>query len=142
MALLSVLLANLQEIAALPLHYKFVTWNITNYMERNRQEIIQQVISKAWEDARFREELVADPVNVIERLTGSKIVLPEGKTLVIADQTDKSKIYVSIPSEPEMENMELTEDQLESIAGGKSAIWDTLVDTIFSSTNVIKFSTN
>jgi hypothetical protein len=41
-----------------------------------------------------------------------------------------------------MENMELTEDQLESIAGGKSTIWGDLVDTIFSSTNVIKFSTN
>jgi hypothetical protein len=111
-------------------------------MQLNTQEIIQTVISKAWEDTRFREELIADPVTVIEKLTGTKIVLPEGKTLVIADQTDKSKIYVSIPSEPEMENMELTEDQLESIAGGKSTIWGDLVDTIFSSTNVIKFSTN
>jgi hypothetical protein len=75
-------------------------------MEQRKQEIIQTVISKAWEDSNFRKELIADPVTAIEKLTGVKIVLPEGKTLVIADQTDKSKVFVNIPSEPEMENME------------------------------------
>jgi len=98
-------------------------------MEQRKQEIIQTVISKAWEDANFRKELIADPVTTIERLSGIKIVLPEGKTLVIADQTDKSKVYLTIPAEPEMENMELTEEQLESIAGGKNSIWSSLIKT-------------
>jgi hypothetical protein len=101
-------------------------------MEQRKQEIIQTVISKAWEDSNFRKELIADPVTAIEKLTGVKIVLPEGKTLVIADQTDKSKVFVNIPSEPEMENMELTEEQLESIAGGKHQIWDSMVKSLFT----------
>ncbi len=98
-------------------------------MEQRKQEIIQTVISKAWEDSNFRKELIADPVTAIEKLSGIKIVLPEGKTLVIADQTDKSKVYLTIPAEPEMENMELTEEQLESIAGGKNPIWSSLIKT-------------
>lgn len=95
-------------------------------MEQRKQEIIQTVISKAWENLSFRKELIADPVTAIERLSGIKIVLPEGKTLVIADQTDKSKVYLTIPAEPEMDNMELSEEQLESIAGGKASILDSL----------------
>jgi hypothetical protein len=99
-------------------------------MEQRKQEIIQTVISKAWEDSNFRKELIADPVTAIERLSGVKIVLPEGKTLVIADQTDKSKVYLTIPAEPEMENMELTEEQLELIAGGKEPFWGALIKSL------------
>lgn len=100
-------------------------------MEQRRQEIIEVVISKAWEDANFRKELIADPVQAIEKLTGVKVVIPEGKSLVITDQTDKSKIYVNIPAEPEVENMELTEEQLEAVAGGRQKIWGNFVDNLF-----------
>ncbi|UHG94886.1 NHLP leader peptide family RiPP precursor [Spirosoma oryzicola] len=100
-------------------------------MEQKKQEIIEAVISKAWEDTSFRTELIADPVKSIEKLTGIKIVLPEGKSLVFLDQTDKSKIYVNIPSEPEVENMELTEDQLEAVAGGGQRIWSDFVSNLF-----------
>jgi hypothetical protein len=100
-------------------------------MEQRKHEVIQAVISKAWEDPTFRKELIADPTTTIEKLTGVKIVLPEGKELVIADQTDKSKIYVNIPAEPEIENMELSEEQLEMIAGGGQTIWNNLVNSLF-----------
>ena len=100
-------------------------------MEQRKQEIIEAIISKAWEDANFRKELIVDPIKTIEKLTGIKLVLPEGKSLVIADQTDKSKIYVNIPSEPEVENMELTEEQLEVVAGGGHKIWSDFVNNLF-----------
>lgn len=103
-------------------------------MEQNREEeVLRLVISKAWEDVNFRKSLIADPVKAIENLTGAKIVLPEGKTLVINDQTDKSKVYVNIPSEPSIEDMELTEDQLETIAGGGQIVWPDLVNSLFPS---------
>ena len=108
-------------------------------MEQRKQEIIQTVISKAWEDLNFRKELIADPVTAIENISGVKIVLPEGKTLVIADQTDKSKVYLTIPAEPEMDNMELTEEQLELIAGGKESFWGALIKSLnIDLTNYIK----
>lgn len=102
-------------------------------MEQRKQEIIEAVISKAWEDTIFRKELLADPVVAIEKLTGVKVVLPEGKSLVITDQTDKSKVYVNIPAEPEVENMELTEEQLEAVAGGAQRIWGDFVSGLFPS---------
>jgi galactose-1-phosphate uridylyltransferase len=107
-------------------------------MEQRKQEIIQAVISKSWEDLSFRNELLTDPVAAIEKLTGARIVLPEGKTLIFADQTDKSKVYVNIPAEPEMENMELSEEQLESIAGGGQKMWKTLAKDLFPGFDNIK----
>ncbi len=100
-------------------------------MEQRKQEIIEAVISKAWEDTAFKTELIADPIKAIERLTGVKVVVPEGKTLVFLDQTDKSRIYVNIPAEPEVENMELTEEQLEAVAGGGQKIWRDFAKNLF-----------
>jgi len=101
-------------------------------MEQNKEEeVLRLVISKAWEDVNFRKSLVSDPIKAIENLTGAKIVLPEGKTLVINDQTDRSKVYVNIPSEPNIDDIELTENQLEIIAGGGQTVWTDLVSSLF-----------
>ncbi|SDY98590.1 NHLP leader peptide family RiPP precursor [Hymenobacter psychrophilus] len=102
-------------------------------MERRKRDIIEEIISKAWEDSSFRKELQVDPIEAIEKLIGVKVVLPEGKSLVITDQTDKSKIYVNIPVEPEVQGLELTEDQLEAVAGGGHKIWTDFVSSLFPS---------
>jgi hypothetical protein len=89
------------------------------------------IVSKAWEDIDFRKSLVTDPITAIENLTGVKIILPEGKTLVVNDQTDKSKVYMNIPSKPDIEDIELTEQQLEIIAGGGQTVWTDLINSLF-----------
>lgn len=100
-------------------------------MELKKSEIIQMVISKAWEDSKYKKFLLEDPIRAIEELTGVKVVVPEGKTLVVNDQTDKAMVHINIPPEPEIENMELSEEQLETIAGGRNPIWNDLADSIF-----------
>jgi len=82
------------------------------------QKFIQEIVQKAWEDAAFKEELVNNPVKAIEKLTGKKIELSEGKTLVVRDQTDELTVYINIPAEQNMEDVELNEEQLEIVAGG------------------------
>ena len=82
------------------------------------QEVLQKIITKAWEDEAFKKELIENPVNAIEELTGEKINLPEGKTIVVKDQTDASVVFINIPTEPSLESMELNEEQLEAVAGG------------------------
>ncbi|WP_309523445.1 NHLP leader peptide family RiPP precursor [Chryseobacterium metallicongregator] len=119
-------MANLYKESILPLHQQN-----GNVMEDKKEQIIQAVISKAWEDAEFRKELLSNPIEAIEKLTGVVVVLPEGKELVVVDQTDKSKVYLNIPAEPELENTELTEEQLEIIAGGGQMIWKDLTDSLF-----------
>lgn len=98
---------------------------------KNKEEVLRLIISKAWEDIDFRKNLITDPIIAIENLTGAKIILPEGKTLVVNDQTDKSKVYMNIPSEPSIEDIELNEDQLELVAGGGQTVWADLVNNLF-----------
>lgn len=81
------------------------------------QKLYAEIVQKAWEDADFKNELVANPVAVIEKLTGRKLDLPAGKTLVVRDQTDESTVYINIPAQPQMD-VELNEEQLEAAAGG------------------------
>ena len=46
-------------------------------MEDKRvEDVLKRIISKAWEDANFRKELISDPINTIENYTGAKVVLP------------------------------------------------------------------
>lgn len=82
------------------------------------QKLFQTVVQKAWEDTTFKQELINNPIEAIENLTGKRVKLPEGKTVVVRDQTDASVVYVNIPAEPNMDDMELTEEQLEIVAGG------------------------
>ena len=82
------------------------------------QKLFQTVVQKAWEDTAFKQELINNPIDAIENLTGKRVKLPEGKTVVVRDQTDASVVYINIPAEPNMDDMELTEEQLEIVAGG------------------------
>lgn len=81
------------------------------------QKLYGEIVQKAWEDADFKKELVANPVAAIEKLTGKKMTLPEGKTLVVRDQTDDSTVYINIPAKQEVD-AELNDAQLDLAAGG------------------------
>ena len=88
-------------------------------MELTRaQEVLQQVINEAWENETFKTELMANPLVAIEKLTGQQLDLKD-KELVVRDQTDENTIYINIPAEEHLEDLELTEEQLEAVAGGK-----------------------
>lgn len=91
--------------------------NLTDKQQES-QELLQKIITKAWEDEAFKQELISSPINAIKKLTGEHIKLPEGKTLIVRDQTDDATIYINIPTEFNMEDTELSEEQLEAIAGG------------------------
>ena len=83
------------------------------------QQLLQQVVHEAWDNDEFRAQLVANPVETIEAFTGQKLNLPEGKTLVVRDQTDESTYFINIPAEQQMDDVELSEKELEAVAGGR-----------------------
>lgn len=97
--------------------------------QQKSQDLLQAVITRAWEDATFKQDLIENPIDAIEKLTGERVKLPAGKTLIVKDQTDASAVYVNIPAEPNMEDMELSEEQLEVVAGG-GALWNFPIITI------------
>ena len=82
------------------------------------QKSYAEIVQKAWESPEFKSELTANPVEAIEKLTGKKLNLPAGKTLVVRDQTDESTVYINIPAKYNTEDIELNEEQLEAVAGG------------------------
>ncbi len=82
------------------------------------QKLFQTIINRAWEDDVFKQKLISNPHKAIEDLTGEKVQLPEGKKLVVRDQTNEEVIYVNIPATQEMDDVELNEEQLEAVAGG------------------------
>lgn len=87
------------------------------------QKTYAEIVQKAWEDAEFKKELIANPVAAIEKLTGKKLDLPEGKRIVVRDQSDASAIYINIPAfSKNSADAELNEEQLEAVSGG-AAIW-------------------
>lgn len=81
------------------------------------QKLYAAIVQNAWEDENFKKELIANPIEAIEKLTGKKLNLPEGKTLVVRDQTAEDTVYINIPAAPEVD-AELNEEQLEAVSGG------------------------
>lgn len=82
------------------------------------QDLLNQVINEAWKNEAFKKDLVANPIEAIEKLTGEKLSIPVGKQLVVRDQTREEVIYINIPVEKNLDDVELNEEELEAIAGG------------------------
>lgn len=90
-------------------------------MEQSKEQkrVMDQVINEAWNNPKFKKELIDSPIEAIERFTGKKVTLPNGRSkMQVVDQTDPNCSYLNIPAKPNLENVELNEEQLEFIAGG------------------------
>lgn len=80
--------------------------------------LLSALSQKAWEDSAFKNQLVVNPVETIEQYIGKKIPGLYDKKVIVDDQTDSSVIYLNIPQRLDLNNLELTEEDLELIAGG------------------------
>jgi hypothetical protein len=83
------------------------------------QAVVKSILTRCWEDANFKRELLANPVGTLEKYSDSKLNIPEGKQLIVVDQTDPSKVYFNIHAKPNFDSLELTDEQLELVAGGE-----------------------
>jgi hypothetical protein len=80
-------------------------------------ELLKTLAQKAWESTTFKEQLISNPEVAIEQVIGKKLTNFD-KKIVVEDQTDESVIYLNIPAQPKMDELELTEEELEQVAGG------------------------
>ena len=90
--------------------------------QKKGQEFIEKLIKNCWEDNAFKKELIASPLTTIEKVAGKKSRFPKGTQVVVEDQTDPSIVYFNIPAKPNYDNMELTDEQLEIVAGGEIVV--------------------
>src|ERR687894_1814854 len=87
-----------------------------------RQEMERRLIEKSVEDDAFRQRLIEDPKGAVEQELGTR--LPEEVRIVTVEETQDT-IYLVLPSTSMAgaEGGELSEQELESVAGGM-ATWD------------------
>ncbi|HEX5850166.1 MAG TPA: NHLP leader peptide family RiPP precursor [Rubrobacter sp.] len=81
-----------------------------------RQEMERRLIEKSLEDESFRQRLIEDPKGTVEQELGAR--LPEQVRVEAMEETADT-IYLVLPS-TSMAGVELSEQQLESVAGGDS----------------------
>lgn len=99
-------------------------------MELTReQQLLNTIVQKAWNDSVFKENLINNPLEVIQSLTGKQLNLPVDKTIVVTDQSSQNVIHINIPAQPSMDDMELSEEQLEIVAGG-GQISEPIIDDV------------
>jgi hypothetical protein len=84
-----------------------------------RQEFEQRLTGKAMKDMDFRKQLIDNPNVVIESEMGLKI--PENVTVKVLEE-DAKTIYLVLPHTPvQGAEMELTDAELQSVAGGTAS---------------------
>lgn len=82
------------------------------------QDVINGMIERAWQDESFKNKLINSPQEAIEEFTGKKFNLKENMTISVEDQTNSDVVYLNIPKKVEVDNLELTDEELETVAGG------------------------
>ena len=86
-----------------------------------REEKLAPLIAKAWTDEAYRKELITNPKGVLQKEFG--VELPDSLTIEVLEESP-TKLYIVIPSKP---TDELTDEQLEAVAGGACDFAVTLI---------------
>ncbi|MEG4031678.1 MULTISPECIES: NHLP leader peptide family RiPP precursor [unclassified Microcoleus] len=81
---------------------------------KQRQELEAQCIAKAWEDDKFKQELLSNPKAVFGKAMGSPF--PNNVDLQVLEETPNT-YYLVIPKNPDVSE-ELSDEALEAVAGG------------------------
>lgn len=92
--------------------------------------VLGQIITKCWEDDSYKAEFIANPEKTIQSYQ-SDFSMVSGKSIVVSDHTnggsadgqnDPNTLYINIPSQDSiqarLDELELTDAQLEQVAGG------------------------
>jgi hypothetical protein len=83
---------------------------------KSRGEALAPVIAKAWKDEKFKKELLGNPKAVISKEFGVRI--PDNVNVKVLEE-DANNLYMILPMKVPGEG-ELSDEQLESVAGGMS----------------------
>ncbi len=85
-----------------------------NSLGEEHQKALDAVLSRAAEDKSYREKLKTDPASAIQEETGLNV--PEGFDIrFVENEADMTVVL------PDYQSEEISEDALESVAGGAEA---------------------
>ena len=89
--------------------------HLPKHNDIRRKQLEAQLISRALEDAAFRQELVSDPKAVFPRELG--LTMPEHITVQVLEESP-STVYIVLPQAVAAMGAELSDAELEAVAGG------------------------
>jgi hypothetical protein len=90
---------------------------ITFEKQKKRFELINDLVKKSIEDPTFKKELLDNPHLAIESVYGNTI--SKKMNIVVEEQSNPAYIYFNIPAKPNINEVELTDEQLELVSGGE-----------------------
>ncbi|MEM6718280.1 MAG: hypothetical protein AAF611_03095 [Bacteroidota bacterium] len=81
------------------------------------KDFVEDVIRRCHEDDSFKDRLIENPVSVVNE--DYNLFLKNDTTqLIVEDQSDENIIYINIPKRIDFDDIQLTEEELERVAGG------------------------
>jgi hypothetical protein len=81
---------------------------------KGREEALAPVVAKAWKDEKFKKELMSNPKALLNREFGVEI--PDNVNVKVVEE-NANNLYIILPMKPQAGG-ELTDEQLEAVAGG------------------------
>ncbi len=104
-------------------------------IDKQRKQLEEKLIAKAMKDDTFRRNLLENPKAAIEDETGIRI--PNAVNLKVVEE-DPSTFYLVLPPniKPETED-ELSEAELEMVAGGSDWTVQSMKHTFYNTCNSI-----
>ena len=79
------------------------------------QEKWNTIFDECNKNEKFRNAFITNPQQTLEKVLGEPLKIGQFK-LLVNDQAESSTIYINLP--PSLDNLELTEEELETVAGG------------------------
>lgn len=104
----------------------------------SRKDVEAKIIATAWQDDAFRKRLLSDPKGLFEERLNIK--LPPSLQISVHEETE-NRLYFVIPAKPLAKVGELSDQDLEKVAGGvvapRSAM-EPAIETVVASPMVPK----
>lgn len=95
----------------------------TTQQQTQMQNFFHKLYAKCWEDEGFKQSLITSPKETIRSFVDNdKFQLPENIEFVVSDQTNPNVAYINIPAQPSLDDLQLSDEQLEMVAGGEVAV--------------------
>jgi hypothetical protein len=90
---------------------------MTEQNKMTRNDLEARLVARAWQEDEFKQELLSNPRAALKREFGDNISIPESTDIRVVEETGNTFCLV-IPKKPNMDTEELSEEQLEAVAGG------------------------
>jgi hypothetical protein len=84
-----------------------------------RKDLEAKIVALAWKDDEFRAKFLADPKAQFEEKLGTKL---PGSLVMTAHAENQNHLHFVIPAKPTADLDELSDDDLEKVAGGTDII--------------------